>query len=191
MLKPNPEKIRSFISSNDLGLWLQEFHHTENELWVQIYKKKSGVTSVTWNDVVITCLCWGWIDGIKKSLDERSYLQRITPRKPKSMWSKRNTEHVERLISAGLMNEAGLVAVRAAKKDGRWEKAYSINETVVPEDFLLALNEKPQAKFFFETLSKSNRAVIAHGLTSAKKEQTRLRRFSQFMDMLERNQKPI
>lgn len=184
------EKIESFKSPVDLSHWLQANHGTENELWIKIFKKGSGVASVSWNEVVIEILCWGWIDGVKKSLDDQAYLQRITPRKAGSQWSRRNTEHVERLIKQGRMEAPGLVHVRAAKADGRWENAYAASEMKVPEDFLVALETKPKAKQFYETLTKSNRYVIAHGLESAKRPETRRRRFQGFMDMLVREEKP-
>ena len=169
---------------------MQENHASESELLIKIFKKGSGIQSVNWNEVVIESLCWGWIDGIKKSLDDQAYLQRITPRKAKSNWSKRNTEHVERLIIAGRMEKAGLVHVLAAKADGRWENAYSVSAMKVPADFLAALENMPKAKQFYETLTKSNRYIIAYGLASAKKAETRERRFKKFMDMLIREERP-
>lgn len=190
MPEPDPSKIMTFATPRDLGQWLKVNHATESELWVKIFKKKTGIPSVTWDDVVVEALCWGWIDGIKKSVDDQAYLQRITPRKARSNWSKRNTDHVERLINEGRMMEPGLVHVRAAKADGRWEKAYSVSEMKVPEDFLAALESKPKAQQFFESLSKASCYVISYGLTSAKKSETRQRRFTKFMDMLVRNEKP-
>ncbi|QDS98686.1 YdeI/OmpD-associated family protein [Adhaeretor mobilis] len=190
MPEPDPAKIRTFQSPKDLGRWLEVNHATESELWVKLFKKKTGIPSVTWNDVVIETLCWGWIDGIKKSIDEQAYLQRVTPRKARSNWSKRNRAHAERLISEGQMMESGLVQVRAAKADGRWENASAASEMKVPADFLAALESKPDAKEFYETLNKSNRYVIAYGLISAKKPETRQRRFAKFMDMLDRKEKP-
>ena len=160
----NPDKILAFASSKDLGKWLKKNHAAETELWIKIFKKATRIPSVTWDDVVIEALCWGWIDGIKKSFDEQSYLQRITPRRAKSDWSKRNTEHVQRLLKEGRMQEPGLVHVRAAKSDGRWDNAYS--------------------------LTKPSRFVIAYGLTSAKKPDTRKRRFAKYIDMLSRQEKP-
>ena len=165
-------------------------HATESELWVKIFKKNTGIQSVTWNDVVIEILCWGWIDGVKKSIDDQAYLQRITPRTARSNWSKRNTEHVERLINDDRMKESGLVHVRAAKADGRWENAYVVSEMEVPADFLAALESKPDVKEFFETLNKSSRYAIAYGLISAKKPDTRIRRFEKFMNMLVHEEKP-
>jgi uncharacterized protein YdeI (YjbR/CyaY-like superfamily) len=180
----------TFLSPKDLGQWLKLNHSTESELWVKIYKKNSGIQSVTWDDVVIEVLCCGWIDGVKKSIDDQAYLQRITPRKARSNWSKRNTEHVERLISEGRMMESGLMHVRAAKADGRWENAYVVSEMEVPADFLAALGRNPKVKQFFETLNKSSRYVIAYGLISAKKPETRQKRFTKFMNMLVHEEKP-
>lgn len=182
-------KTMAFKSPIELNQWLQENHATENELLIKVFKKGSGVPSVNWNEIVIESLCWGWIDGIKRSLDDNAYLQRITPRKTRSNWSKRNTEHVERLIIEDRMKEPGLVHVRAAKADGRWENAYTTSEMKVPADFLEALERIPKAKQFYETLTKSNRYVIAYGLESAKKPETRLRRFKKYIDMLTNEEK--
>lgn len=190
MPEPDPLRIMAFVTPKDLGQWLKMNCASESELWVKIYKKNTGIQSVTWNDVVIEALCWGWIDGIKKSIDDQAYLQRITPRKMRSNWSKRNTEHAERLISEGRMMESGLVHIRAAKVDGRWENAYVVSEMEVPADFIEALESQPNVKEFFETLNKSNLYAIAYGLISAKKPETRLRRFEKFMNMLLHEEKP-
>lgn len=191
MPKPNPERTMSFARPEDFSQWLKANHTRESELWVKIFKKNSGIASITWDDVVIEALCWGWIDGIKKSFDEQAYLQRVTPRKARSVWSKRNREHAERLISEGKMTEAGLKQILAARGDGRWDNAYAASELTVPEDFLAALEREPNAKRFYNTLNKSNRYVIAHGLTSAKKPETRLRRFDKYMASLVREEKPV
>ena len=190
MPEADPSKVLTFATPEDLYEWLKLHHATKTELWVKIFKKNTGIQSVTWNDVVIEVLCWGWIDGIKKSIDDQAYLQRITPRTTRSNWSKRNTEHVERLVSEGRMQESGLVHVRAAKADERWENAYVVSEMEVPADFLVALEAQPKAKLFFATLTKSSRFVIAHGLTSAKKPETRQKRFSKYMTMLMQEEKP-
>ena len=190
MPEPDPLKINTFTTPKDLYHWLKMNHATESELWVKIYKKHTGVESVTWNDVVIEALCWGWIDGIKKSIDDQAYLQRITPRKQRSNWSKRNTEHSERLINEGRMMESGLAHIRSAKSDGRWENAYVVSEMEVPADFLAALDDEPNVKEFYQTLTKSSRYVIAYGLISAKKTETRQRRFTKFMNMLVQAEKP-
>lgn len=190
MPEPDPTKILAFESSKSLCDWLEVNHANKSELWVQIFKKNSKISSVSWDDVVIEALCWGWIDGIKKSLDDESYLQRITPRKLNSSWSKRNRSHVERLITEGRMKEAGMIQVQAAKADGRWENAYSVSEMTVPDDFIKALEHQPSAKQFFEGLTKSNRYVIAHGLLSAKRPETRQKRFDKFLDMMIEGKKP-
>ena len=132
-----------FKSPSELSKWLQEYHASETKLLIKIFKKASAVPSVNWNEVVIESLCWGWIDGVKRSLDDQAYLQRITPRKARSNWSKRNTEHAERLIVEGRMMEPGLAHVRAAKADGRWEQAYTVSEMKVPDDFLKSLEGIP------------------------------------------------
>ena len=190
MPDPDSSRILSFATAQDLGEWLALNHASENELWVKIFKINTGIQSVTWNDVVIEVLCWGWIDGVKKSLDDQAYLQRITPRTKRSNWSKRNTEHVERLLKEDRMKEAGLVHVRAAKEDRRWQNAYVVSEMEIPTDFLATLESKPDVKAFFETLTKSSRYVIAYGLISAKKPETRQKRFDKFMHMLANEEKP-
>jgi uncharacterized protein YdeI (YjbR/CyaY-like superfamily) len=190
MPEPDPLRIMTFVTPKDLSEWLKVNHATESELWVKIFKKNTGIESITWNELVIEVLCWGWIDGIKKSIDNQAYLQRITPRTARSNWSKRNTEHVECLISGGRMKESGLKHVRAAKADGRWENAYVVSEMEVPADFLATLENQPRVKQFFETLNKSSRYVIAYGLISVKKPETRQRRFEKFLDMLVREEKP-
>jgi len=190
MPEPDPTNNITFTSPRDLGRWLKENHATKSELWVKIFKKGTGIPSVTWDDVVVESLCWGWIDGVKKSLDDQAYVQRITPRRAQSNWSKRNRDHAERLISEGRMKEAGLAHVRSAKADSRWEKAYSASELKVPEDFLEALESVPVAKAFFETLNKSSRYVIALGLTTAKKPETRRKRFEKFLDELVHQEQP-
>ncbi|MGJ8678931.1 YdeI/OmpD-associated family protein [Paraglaciecola sp.] len=190
MPEVNPLKIKTFSTPKQLCQWLSFNHASETELWVKIFKKNTVIQSVTWNELVIEVLCWGWIDGLKKSLDDSAYLQRITPRKARSGWSKRNTQHVERLISEGRMQESGLKQVQAAKADGRWESAYVVSEMQVPLDFVEALNNQLQAKQFYQSLSKSSRYVIAHGLLSAKKPETRQKRFTKYLDMLVNQQKP-
>jgi len=190
MPNPDPTKILTFEEPQQLGQWLKNNHANETELWIKFYKKHTGVPSVTWDEVVIESLCWGWIDGIKKSVDDQAYLQRITPRKSKSNWSKKNRKHVEELIRLKRMQASGLIHVTAAKADGRWENAYAVSEMTVPEDFIATLADMPIAKTFYDTLNKSDRCTIAHGLTSAKKADTRARRFNKYIKMLELNEKP-
>tara|TARA_B100001063_G_C16697128_1_gene520457 strand:+ start:562 stop:1152 length:591 start_codon:yes stop_codon:yes gene_type:complete len=187
--------MQPFETTESFYEWLSINHNTETELWLKIYKKGSGIKSIDWNDAVKMALCWGWIDGIKKSVDTECYVQRLTPRRKKSIWSKRNTEHVEALIEQGLLQKVGLAHVEAAKADGRWQAAYSIsNDNEIPEDFLAAVEASTKnngsTKEFFDTLSKSSRNIIAYGLKSAKKEETRKKRFDKFLVMLEEHVKP-
>ena len=191
MPEPNLAKIKSFATSEKLCQWLKKNHNSKDELWIKVFKVKTGQPSVTWSEIVIETLCWGWIDGVKKSLGEEAYLQRITPRKPRSAWSKRNREHAERLIKEGRMEGPGIAEVDAAKKDGRWKNAYApASEMKVPADFVAAVEAKPKAKKTYETLNKTNRYAIAYGLTTCKRPETRERRFQKFMDMLTRGEKP-
>ena len=183
-------KTESFETEEDFYCWLKKHHSNCPELWVRIYKKGSGIKSINWVESVKAALCWGWIDGVKKSYDDQSYFQRFTPRRSKSSWSKRNTEHVEFLINSGLMQEPGMIHVRSAKADGRWDAAYKTSEMHVPDDFVAALNGKPYAKAFFNTLTKSSKYVIAHALISAKKLETRQRRFDKYLTMLQNQKKP-
>ncbi|MGV3624155.1 MAG: YdeI/OmpD-associated family protein [Archangium sp.] len=184
-------KHRAFKTREDLELWLSKNHASETELYVRIYKKNSGTKSVTWNDVVLAVLCWGWIDGVKNSLDEVSFLQRITPRRPKSVWSKINRGHVERLIKEGRMQPQGLAHVDAAKADGRWDAAYAGSaEMVIPDDFLAALEKNRAAAKFYPTLKKASLYRIAWRLQNAKKPETRVKRIAKFIDELSRGEQP-
>lgn len=190
MPEPDKTRIRAFETAEAFGQWLQFHHASEPELWLKIFKKGSGQKTITWEEAVIEALCWGWIDSVKKSFDDQAYLQRFTPRKKGSNWSKINREHVERLIAEGRMQEPGLVHVRAAQTDGRWDAAYApASEMTIPDDFLAALEECPAAKAFFETLNRQNRYAIAYRLQTAKKPETRQKRFVQFLNMLEKGEK--
>lgn len=185
MPEPNKKRTRAFQTPADFCAWLEDNHATETELWLKIHKKASGLKTITWQEAVIEALCWGWIDGVKKQLDDTSYLQRFTPRRPKSNWSKRNREHVESLLANGKMREPGLHHVREAQADGRWDAAYPpSSEMSVPDDFLAALNEHQIAKSFFSTLNKANLYAIAYRLHTARKPETRQRRFDSLLQML-------
>ena len=191
MTDPGPKGVRGFKTQGDLRAWLEKHHDLRDELWIKVFKKHTKKPSVTWNEIVLESLCWGWIDGVKKSLDDEAYLQRITPRKPGSAWSKRNTEHVDRLIKEGRMQKSGLQQVEAAKADGRWESAYKpASEMKVPQDFLAAVAKNKKRKQFYDSLNKSSRYAIAYGLETAKKPETRERRFKKFIDMLTRTEEP-
>lgn len=180
-------EARSFETADQIEEWLRSNHATERELWVRMFKKASGTPTVTWNDCVIAAIAWGWIDGQRKSLDEVSFLQRLTPRRPRSNWSKRNCEIAERLIAEGRMQPSGLVHVEAARKDGRWEQAYSgSSEMVIPEDFLSELQKDSAAKEFFATLDRRNLFVIYHRLQTAKRPETRKKRIAEMIALLAR-----
>ncbi|WP_377508127.1 YdeI family protein [Octadecabacter sp. R77987] len=184
-MAPEPTDYLAFSTPDDLRAWFSDHHATHSELWVQIFKKGSGEPSVTWDDCVIESIIWGWIDGIKKRLDDASYLQRLTPRRAKSNWSKRNCAHAEQLIALGLMMTTGLAHVDAAKADGRWDAAYAGSaDMVIPADFLAALDANPAAKSFYATLNRANLFVIYHRLHSAKKPETRARRMEQMLAQL-------
>jgi uncharacterized protein YdeI (YjbR/CyaY-like superfamily) len=175
----------AFESAAELEKWLSANHATKRELWVRVFKKGSGTRSVTWNDCVVVAIAWGWIDGHKKALDEASYLQRLTPRRPKSSWSKKNREHAERLIAEGRMQPSGLVHVEAARQDGRWEQAYAGSAgMVIPEDFLEELRKNPAAEAFYKTLDRPNLYSIYHRLQTAKRPETRAKRLAAMLAQL-------
>jgi uncharacterized protein YdeI (YjbR/CyaY-like superfamily) len=178
-----------FEDAGEFSAWLEEHHRSEDHLWVRIFKVGSGVPSVTWADCVVEAIRFGWVDGQRRSLDEISFVQRFTPRKPGSNWSTKNREHVERLIAEGLMMPAGLAKVEAAKADGRWENAYSGSATmVIPDDFLRALETRLAARAFFHTLNRTNLYVIYHRLQTAKRLETRAKRLTAILDQLERGE---
>lgn len=175
----------AFKTPLDLERWLKANHATETELWVRVYKKGSGTPSVDWNDMVVAGICWGWIDGQRKALDEVSFVQRMTPRRARSNWSKRNCTHAERLISEGRMQPAGLAHVEAARRDGRWESAYAgSSEMVIPDDFLAALKKSAAAKKLFATLNRQNLFAIYHRLHTAKRPETRAKRIAAMVAQL-------
>jgi uncharacterized protein YdeI (YjbR/CyaY-like superfamily) len=179
-----------FESPSAFEKWLSLHHAQSHGLWVKIFKKAFEITSVTYEEALEVALCHGWIDGQRKSFDEMSFLQRFTPRRAKSLWSKRNVGKIETLISAGKMLPAGLLEVEAARRDGRWEAAYDSAKTMVfPEDFLMALERNTPAQTFFKTLSKSEVYTIAFRLETAKKPETRKRRFEALLAMLEKGKR--
>ena len=170
---PEPDKTRvlPFEDSTAFRDWLQGNHASQPELWLLIFKKGSGQKTIGWNEAVEEALCWGWIDGVKKPFNDVAFLQRFTPRRKGSNWSKRNREHADRLIIEGRMREPGMQQVREAQSDGRWNAAYApASEMSVPDDFLAALEEKPAAKEFFGSLNRQNVYAIAYRLQTAKKK---------------------
>lgn len=170
--------------------WLNENHATVDGLWLRLYKKGSDVPSVTYVEALDQAMCYGWIDGQRKSYDDRSYLQKFTPRRQKSIWSKRNIEHIARLTRQKLMMPPGFTEVKQAQEDGRWAAAYdNPSNMTIPDDFLSELNKHPIAKKFFSTLNKSNMFAIAWRLQTAKTEETRKRRQDKIIALLNSQQK--
>ena len=173
-------------SAREWEEWLEANHATSPGVWLKIAKKDTGIESVRYPEVLESALCFGWIDGQREALDERYFLQRFTPRQPRSKWSKINREKAERLVPAGRMRPAGLAEVERAKADGRWEVAYeSQSRIAVPDDLERELATRPQAKEFFATLSSQNRYAILYRLQDAKRPETRARRLEKFVAMLE------
>ena len=190
MSKLNDLPILPFASQRDWANWLKTQHDQSAGVWLKLAKKDSGISSVTLAEALDIALCYGWIDGQRLSFDEKYYLQKYTPRRPKSIWSKINTEKVEQLIISGQMKPAGLKAIEAAKADGRWAQAYDSQKNIsVPEDFQAALDKNRKAKAFFATLNSVNRYAILFRIHNAKKAETRSKRIQQFLEMLERNEK--
>ena len=170
-----------FTSKKLWANWLAKQHSKSSGVWLKLAKKGSEIPSVTYDEALEVALCYGWIDGQKKGLDEKYWLQKFTPRGPKSIWSKINTGKAEKLIKSGEMKPAGLNAIEAAKKDGRWDAAYESQKNIsIPDDFQSALDENPKAKAFFATLNSVNRYAILFRIHNAKRAETRTRRIRQF-----------
>jgi uncharacterized protein YdeI (YjbR/CyaY-like superfamily) len=183
-------EVAAFSSAKKFEQWLAKNHAKSNGIWVRFFKKHAGVPSVSYEEALDAVLCFGWIDGQLKRYDAASWLRRFTPRRPNSLWSKRNREHAERLISAGKMRTAGLQEVEAARQDGRWIAAYdAASKMVIPDDFLKELAKNEKAKGLFETLNRANVYAIVWRLQTAKKPETRRRRLAMILEMLARGQR--
>lgn len=179
-----------FVSPPDLEAWLEDNHSGSEGIWLKIAKKGSGVESVSYTEALELALCFGWIDSQKRGFDERHFLQRFTPRRPRGNWSQINREKAEGLIAAGAMRPVGLAEVEAAKADGRWEAAYAGQRTAeVPGDLRRELDRSASAREFFAQLDSANRYAILYRLQEAKKPETRERRLRRFIAMLERGER--
>jgi uncharacterized protein YdeI (YjbR/CyaY-like superfamily) len=188
---PDPNRIRSFPDEAAFEAWLADHHDREPELWLRVFKKAAGVPTVTYAQAVDVALCWGWIDGQSKSLDATSFLQRFTPRRPRSLWSERNREHIDRLTAAGRMTPHGQAQVDAAKADGRWESAYAPASTlVVPDDLLAAIEANPDAKAVFDALDRTNRYAFVVRVITLKTPAGRARRIADTVERLARGELP-
>ncbi|SET88114.1 YdeI/OmpD-associated family protein [Geodermatophilus poikilotrophus] len=191
MTVPTDLPVLAFADQAALEEWLEAEHATAPGLYVRLAKKGSGVPSVTYAELVESALCFGWIDGRSQRLDETSYLQRITPRRPRSIWSQKNVAAVEALTAAGRMRPAGLAQVGAARADGRWERAYAGPATItVPDDLAAALAAVPAAQQAFDGLDGRNRYAVLHRVVTAATPQTRARRIAAVVTMLTEGRRP-
>ena len=182
--------VMSFASQDDWETWLAGQHQTSSGLWLKIAKKDAGPRTVSYQEALVVALCFGWIDGQKRAFDEVHWLQRFTPRKAKSKWSRINRDQAGALIEAGQMRPAGLREVELARADGRWAAAYQSQSTAaVPEDLARALAGNDAARTFFEDLDRANRYAILYRLADAKRPETRARRLATFMAMLSEGKK--
>ena len=185
---PDPRRIRSFKDEAAFEKWLRTHHNREPEVWIKVSKKNSGVSSVTTAQALDVALCWGWIDGLRKSFDEHAFLQRYSPRRPKSLWSQNKRDHVARLTKAGRMTPHGLRHVDAAKADGRWQAAYAPMRTAsasaMPADLMAAIERNPQALETFRTLKKANLFALAFRTTNMKTPAGRATKITQLVAML-------
>ncbi|MQQ99847.1 YdeI/OmpD-associated family protein [Glaciimonas soli] len=182
--------IHHFEQQQDWTAWLKENHSTSPGLWLQFTKKGIDIPSVSYAEAVETALCFGWIDGQKQAHSEQFWLQRFTPRSDKSVWSKINKEKALALIKTGVMQAAGLQAIESARKNGSWDAAYDpASKATVSSDFQAALDSNARAKSFFETLNSANRYAVLYRIQTAKKAETRAKRISQLVEMLERHEK--
>lgn len=190
MPKENTIPTLAFKTSKLFETWLSKNHDKEDGLWLKIFKKDSGAKTVTYAEALDIALCYGWIDGQKQSFDDLAWLQKFTPRRDKSIWSKVNIGHVERLDKEGRMKPSGLKAVEKAKLDGRWAMAYdSPSKMTIPEDFLNELSKHKTAEAFFKELNKSNLFAIGFRLQTAKKQETREKRMKEIIEKLAKGEK--
>ncbi len=181
--------IKLFTDRDSWARWLREHHASEQGIWLRFAKAASALESVSYSEALDLALCHGWIDGQKRTFDSDSWLLKFTPRRKRSVWSKKNREHVERLIRSGEMHPAGLAQVEAAKADGRWDRAYdSPANAMIPEDFQAALDSHPEAAEFFATLKSASRYSMLYRIQTAVKPETRARRVSEYIEMLSRGE---
>ena len=191
-INPDPEKIRAFRTEAAFEAWLRKNHTRETEVWLRIYKKNSGVPSISPAQALDVVLCWGWIDAIRKSFDEVSFLQRYTPRREKSIWSQINRDHVARLAAAGRMMPPGQKQVDAAKADGRWAAAYapqrSASRDSIPDDLRSAIEASPRARKTFRTLGRQNLFALTFRTNNMKTAAGRAKKIAALVAMLERGE---
>jgi uncharacterized protein YdeI (YjbR/CyaY-like superfamily) len=189
-----PEKtdfqIVSFNSKEAFESWLDQHHHVAKGIWLRFYKKGSGIPSIVYKEALDVALCYGWIDSQLDKSNEASYLQKFTPRRPKSLWSKRNIENVMRLEEEGRMRPSGMLETEKAKNDGRWEKAYdSPGNMEIPDDFIQELSKSKKAFAFFESLNRTNKYTIGWRIQTAKTEEIRSKRIKEILTMMDKEEK--
>jgi uncharacterized protein YdeI (YjbR/CyaY-like superfamily) len=188
-VKVDPDKVREFKDAESFYKWLGKHHDKEDEVWIKIHKLGSGLASITPKEAIDVVLCWGWIDAVRKGLDDKSYLQRYTPRGRKSIWSQINVDNVGRLIDEGRMTEHGLKQAEAAKADGRWDRAYRNGQNMkIPDDLQAAIDAEPKAKEMLDKLSAQNRFALAFRTHNMKTEAGRKKKIESFVDMLKRGE---
>lgn len=191
---PDPKKIKSFRTEAAFESWMRRNHARQDEVWLRVYRKSSGVPSITIAEALDVVLCWGWIDGLRKAFDEQSYLQRYTPRRPKSIWSQINRRHVARLTKAGRMTPHGQRQVDAAKADGRWDAAYAPMRIALdekfPGDLREAIEANPRARKTFQSLGRHNLYALAFRTTSMKTAAGRAKKIAALVEMLARGEIP-
>ena len=186
--KINPDKVRAFKDADSFYRRLGKHHDKEAEIWIKIHKVDSGLKSITPKEAIDVVLCWGWIDGLRKGFDDKSFLQRYTPRTRKSIWSQINVDNVARLIKEGLMTDHGLKQVDTAKADGRWARAYNSKDMKVPDDLQAAIDAEPKAKAMLAKLSAQNRFALAFRTQNMKTEAGRKKKIEAFVAMLKRGE---
>jgi len=185
----NPDSVREFRDEQSFYDWLAVHHDQRDEVWIKIHKVGSGLPSITPKQAIDVVLCWGWIDGIRKGLDDKSFLQRYTPRRSRSVWSQINVSNVERLIKAGRMTPQGLKEVEAAQADGRWARAYASGEAMkIPDDLQAAIDAEPKARQALAGLSAQNRFALAFRVHHMKTAAGRQRKIEAFVEMLKRGE---
>ena len=187
-VKINPDKVRAFKDAESFYKWLGKHHDKEDEIWIKIHKVDSGLKSITPKEAIDVALCWGWIDGLRKGFDHKSFMQRYTPRTKKGTWSQINVDNVARLIEEGRMTEHGLKQVEAAKADGRWARAYNIKDMKFPEDLQAAIDAEPKAKAMLAKLSSHNRFALAFRTQNMKTAAGRKKKIETFVAMLKRGE---
>jgi uncharacterized protein YdeI (YjbR/CyaY-like superfamily) len=188
-VKVDPDKVHEFKDADAFYRWLGKHHDKEDEVWIKIHKVGSGLKSITPKEAIDVALCWGWIDAVRKGFDDKSFLQRYTPRGRKSIWSQINVDNVARLIEEGRMTEHGLAHVEAAKADGRWDRAYGrAGDMRIPDDLLAAIDAEPQAREMLAKLNAQNRFALAFRTHNMKTEAGRKKKIAAFVEMLKRGE---